>query len=184
MQLPLVSVVVPTFNRAHLIGRTIASVLGQTHRRVEVIVVDDGSTDATREAIARDHGGDERVRYFRKENGGPASARNFGFRYARGAYVALLDSDDTWLPWKLSLQIRCMERDPRVGMTWTDMEMIDPRREGRRSRVPAPHVPRVPLVPGRAADVPPEPGAPGRRARAGRRRRGRAAAHRRESSRT
>jgi GT2 family glycosyltransferase len=123
---PLVSVVIPTFNRAHLIGRTIDSVLRQTHDRVEVIVVDDGSTDATRETIARDHGGDERVRYFRKQNGGPASARNFGFRYARGEYVALLDSDDTWLPWKLSLQICCMERHPRLGMTWTDMEMIDP----------------------------------------------------------
>jgi GT2 family glycosyltransferase len=126
LESPLVSVVVPTFNRAHLIGRTIDSVLRQTYGCVEVIVVDDGSTDATRETIARDHGGDERVRYFPKQNGGPASARNFGFRYVRGEYVALLDSDDTWLPWKLALQVRCMERHPHLGMTWTDMEMIGP----------------------------------------------------------
>jgi GT2 family glycosyltransferase len=129
MPSPLVSVVVPTFNRAHLIGRTLDSVLGQTYDRVEVVVVDDGSTDATGDTIARAYGGDARVRYFRKENGGPASARNFGFRHARGEYVALLDSDDTWLPWKLSLQIRCMERHPRLGMTWTDMEMIGPAGE-------------------------------------------------------
>ncbi len=126
MPSPLVSVIVPTFNREHLVGRTIESVLRQTYAAVEVVVVDDGSTDGTAARIARDHGGDARVRYFRKENGGPATARNHGFRQARGAYVALLDSDDTWAPWKLSLQVRCMERHPEVGMTWTDMEMIDP----------------------------------------------------------
>jgi GT2 family glycosyltransferase len=126
---PLVSVVIPTFNRAHLLGRTIESVLAQTYPHVELVVVDDGSTDGTADVIARAHGRDPRIRYFRKENGGPASARNLGFREARGAYVALLDSDDTWAPWKLSLQIRCMERNPDLGMTWTDMEMVDP--EGR-----------------------------------------------------
>jgi GT2 family glycosyltransferase len=122
---PLVSVVVPTYNRAHLIGRTIESVLGQSYRNVEVVVVDDGSTDHTREQLAKDYGKDERVRYFHKTNGGPASARNAGFSHARGEYVALLDSDDTWYPWKLSLQIGCMERDRTLGMTWSDMEMID-----------------------------------------------------------
>lgn len=123
---PLVSVVVPTFNREHLIGRTIESVLRQTYDAVEIVVVDDGSTDGTAETIARGYGSDARVRYVRQENGGPASARNHGLREARGAYVALLDSDDTWAPWKLSLQVRCMERHPELGMTWTDMAMIDP----------------------------------------------------------
>ncbi len=125
MNAPLVSVVVPTFNRAHLIGRTIGSVLAQSYPALEVIVVDDGSTDDTRETIARDYGDDARVRYVYKQNGGPASARNTGFAQSRGEYVALLDSDDTWYPWKLELQIGCMQRDRSLGMTWTDMTMVD-----------------------------------------------------------
>ena len=129
MASPLVSVVVPTYNRAHLIGRTIASALAQTHDAIELVIVDDGSTDGTGELIAREWGRDGRVRYFHKTNGGPASARNAGFAQARGEYVALLDSDDLWEPWKLALQIRCMERYPQLGMTWTDMAMIDERGE-------------------------------------------------------
>lgn len=125
MATPLVSVVVPTYDRAPLIGRTIDSILAQTYQPVEVVVVDDGSSDDTRARIAAQYGHDQRVRYFFKQNGGPATARNAGFRQARGHYVALLDSDDTWFPWKLSLQIRCMERYPELGMTWTDMQMID-----------------------------------------------------------
>ncbi|WP_395641346.1 glycosyltransferase family 2 protein [Rudaea sp.] len=122
---PLVSVIVPTFNRAHLIGRTLRSVLAQSYPALEVIVVDDGSTDDTRATIARDYADDARVRYVYKQNGGPASARNIGFAQSRGEYVALLDSDDTWFPWKLALQVGCMERDRSLGMTWTDMVMVD-----------------------------------------------------------
>src|ERR1700754_3722880 len=92
---PLVSVVVPTYNRANLIGRTVASVLSQTDSNVEVVVVDDGSTDATKETLARAFGDDARVRYLHKRNGGAASARNAGLDAARGEYIALLDSDDT-----------------------------------------------------------------------------------------
>ncbi len=127
--MPLVSVVVPTYNRARIIERTIDSILAQTYQDVEVVIVDDGSSDDTRDCIARRYGADPRVRYVHKENGGPATARNVGFKQARGEYIALLDSDDTWFPWKLSLQIRCMERYPEIGMTWTDMQMIDA--EGR-----------------------------------------------------
>lgn len=125
MASPLVSVVVPTYNRAHLIGRTIESALGQSYDPIEIVIIDDGSTDDTAEVIAARWGNDARVRYFKKENGGPAGARNAGFARSRGEYVALLDSDDTWEPWKLSLQIRCMEQNPELGMTWTDMAMID-----------------------------------------------------------
>jgi len=126
MSAPLVSVVIPTYNRAHVVRNAIDSVLAQTHPSVEAIVVDDGSTDDTPDLIARTYGGDARVRYFRKVNGGPAAARNTGLAEVRGAYVALLDSDDTWAPWKLALQVACMERHREVGMTWTDMAMIDP----------------------------------------------------------
>jgi GT2 family glycosyltransferase len=125
MSAPLVSVVVPTYNRAKLIGRTIDSALAQTYANVEVLVVDDGSTDDTAVFVEKQYGGEPRVRYVAKANGGPASARNVGFRESRGDYVALLDSDDTWSAWKLSLQIACMEQHRDLGMTWTDMEMID-----------------------------------------------------------
>jgi GT2 family glycosyltransferase len=123
---PLVSVIVPTYNRAHLVARTIESVLRQTYQSIEIVIVDDGSKDDTEAVIQKGYGSEPRVRYFKKENGGPASARNAGMERACGDYVALLDSDDTWHPWKLDLQIRCMERLPELGMTWTDMQMIGP----------------------------------------------------------
>lgn len=126
MTSPLVSVVVPTYNRAHLIGRTIESALGQTYPNLELVIIDDGSTDDTEGLIQKSYGGDPRVRYFKQANGGPSRARNAGLERAKGDYVALLDSDDTWSPWKIDLQVRCMEKFPELGMTWTDMQMIGP----------------------------------------------------------
>ena len=126
MSSDLVSVVVPTYNRAYCIQRTIESALGQTHRSVEVIVVDDGSVDETRSLISRLYGSDSRVRYVYKPNGGVSSARNRGLRESRGDYVALLDSDDVWKPWKLEVQLRCLQHAPDVGMVWTDMQAIGP----------------------------------------------------------
>ncbi len=122
---PLVSVVVPTYNRAHQMGRSIESALAQTYPSVEVIVVDDGSSDDTAAVMAQNYGHDPRVRYAHRQNGGPAAARNTGMTAARGAYIAFLDSDDTWMPWKLELQIACMEQHPELVMTWTDMEAVD-----------------------------------------------------------
>ena len=125
MSAALVSVVIPTYNRAYCIERAIDSVLTQTHHDVDVIVVDDGSTDDTRGLITRQYGDDARVRYFHQENRGVTGARNAGLRQVRGEYVALLDSDDVWKPWKLELQVACLERLPQAGMIWTDMEAID-----------------------------------------------------------
>src|SRR4051794_37137493 len=94
----LVSAVIPSYNRGALAVRAVKSVLAQTYANVEALVVDDGSKDDTREQIARAFGQDPRVRYLHKPNGGVASARNVGMREARGEFVGLLDSDDTWLP--------------------------------------------------------------------------------------
>src|SRR4029079_19535086 len=105
----------------------IDSALNQTHRPVEVLVVDDGSTDGTAQLIAARYAGDDRVRYLAQRNGGVSAARNAGLRAARGPFVALLDSDDWWMPWKTELQLACMERFPEVGMVWTDMEAVDAR---------------------------------------------------------
>ncbi len=101
----LVSVVIPVFNGERHLGEALESVRRQTHPEVEVIVVDDGSTDRSVE-IARAHGG--RMRLLRQANEGTASARNRGVRSSRGAFLAFLDQDDRWEPDKLSLQVRAL----------------------------------------------------------------------------
>jgi glycosyltransferase involved in cell wall biosynthesis len=121
----LVSVVIPTYNRAYCLPRAIDSVLGQTHPEVDVIVVDDGSKDDTAEMMRARYGGDRRVRYHHQQNKGISGARNTGLGMVIGNYVALLDSDDEWEPWKLELQVGCMRAHPEIGMTWTDMVAVD-----------------------------------------------------------
>jgi GT2 family glycosyltransferase len=122
----LVSVILPTFNRAYCVGRAIDSALQQTHHDLEVVVVDDGSTDDTRELIKREYGSCQSVRYIYQENAGVAAARNTALRAARGEFIAFLDSDDIWKPWKIELQIACMEKLPHIGMVWSDMEAVGP----------------------------------------------------------
>lgn len=102
MDRPLVSVIIPTFNRAATISAAIESVFQQTYREIEVIVVDDGSTDETPEVLRRF---EDRVRVFRQPNAGPSSARNRGIAAARGSLLAFLDSDDVWLPEKIEWQV-------------------------------------------------------------------------------
>lgn len=118
---PVISVVLPTFNRASMLGRAIESVLAQTWDDLELIVVDDGSSDETAEVV----GGftDKRLRYLRLEdNRGAAFARNRGIKVARGEYLAFQDSDDEWLPHKLSRQMKVMlSMAPEVSVVYTDM---------------------------------------------------------------
>jgi glycosyltransferase involved in cell wall biosynthesis len=121
----LVSVVVPTYNRAYCLERTLSSALSQTHRNLEIVVIDDGSTDTTEELVSTIARRDSRVRFFKQANKGVAAARNTGFSICTGEFVALLDSDDVWRPWKIELQLACMARYPELGMTWTDMQAID-----------------------------------------------------------
>lgn len=107
--MPLVSVVIPTHNRARLVRRAIESVLSQTFRDFEILVVDDASEDETERAV-RDVG-DDRIRYIRHAVGkGDAGARNTGVRNATGDYIAFLDDDDEWLPEKLSWQLAEFEK--------------------------------------------------------------------------
>jgi glycosyltransferase involved in cell wall biosynthesis len=105
MTAPLVSVIIPAYNRAHSVSRSIDSVLRQSYRPLEVIVVDDGSTDGTAESLAAF--GDQ-ISLIRQQNGGPSSARNAGVRQSKGSLIAFLDSDDTWEPQKLESQVRLM----------------------------------------------------------------------------
>ena len=106
---PTVSVIIPTYNRAHLVGRAIRSVLNQTYQDFELIVVDDGSTDNTEEVVKGFN--DDRIRYIcHDENKGGSAARNTGIKIALGEYIAFLDSDDEWLPEKLRRQIGTLQK--------------------------------------------------------------------------
>jgi len=118
----LVSVVIPTYNRAHIIGRAIESALAQTYGDVQVIVADDGSSDNTR-AVAEAYG--PRVTYVRQANAGVSAARNLGIRHAQGEFIAFLDSDDVWHPWKIEAQMAALKRHPEAGLVWTDMSAVD-----------------------------------------------------------
>jgi glycosyltransferase involved in cell wall biosynthesis len=121
----LVSVIVPTYNRAYCICRTIDSVLHQSHQNWEVVVVDDGSKDNTAELIASTYGDEPRVRYLHQANAGVTAARNTGINEARGNYLAFLDSDDVWRPWKLEVQLACFRFFPTVGMVWTNFAGVN-----------------------------------------------------------
>ncbi len=120
----LVSVLIPTYNRDYILGAAIDSVLAQTYRPIEVVVVDDGSTDDTR-ALVEKYG--PPVRYIYQENGGLAVARNTGLAAARGEFVAFQDSDDCWVPWKLQAQVAVMRHVPELALVWTDMTAVDPQ---------------------------------------------------------
>jgi GT2 family glycosyltransferase len=118
----LVSVVIPSYNRERILGRAIESALGQTYTNVQVVVADDGSSDDTR-TVAESYGA--RVTYVHQQNAGVAAARNLGLRHARGEFIAFLDSDDEWRPWKIDAELAAMRRHPEAGIVWTDMESVD-----------------------------------------------------------
>jgi glycosyltransferase involved in cell wall biosynthesis len=117
------SVIIPTFNRAEYLGQAIESVLSQTLQDFEIIVVDDGSTDNTRE-VALSYK-DTRVNYVHKDNGGVSSARNTGIKTSRGEYIALLDSDDIWLPDNLERKVKILDSHPDIGLVCSDAYFLD-----------------------------------------------------------
>ena len=123
---PLVSVVVPAFNAAKTISDTLQSISQQTYAALEIVVVDDGSTDETAD-IARRYGAtDQRVRVVAKPNGGVASARNAGIRCTKGAFVAFIDADDLWHPTKIAKQLRVLlAGGPDMALVYAPFRLID-----------------------------------------------------------
>lgn len=118
--IPVVSVVIPTYNRADLVVRAVESALAQTYSNLEVIVADDGSTDATQDMM-KAYNTNRRVKYIHIPHSGlPAVARNAGLREAQGEYIAFLDSDDAWMPEKLEKQMSVLLSDPQVGLVCTN----------------------------------------------------------------
>lgn len=122
----LVSVVIPAYNAATTIEVTLRTVLAQTHRNLEIIVVDDGSRDATADIVARFAADDPRVRLERQPNRGVAEARNNGWRQARSDLIAFVDADDTWTRDKIARQLAVMTAGgPRTGLVYSWYAMID-----------------------------------------------------------
>jgi hypothetical protein len=113
---PLVTVIIPTYNCEAYIDETLGSVLGQTVNNIEVLVVDDGSTDRTREIVA---GYSAPVRLIIQQNARVCAARNNGIRQARGKFICLLDHDDYWFPDKLERQLTQMRAHPNVGVVYS-----------------------------------------------------------------
>jgi glycosyltransferase involved in cell wall biosynthesis len=126
--MPDVSVILPVYNREHSVARAIRSVLAQTLRPLELIVVDDGSTDGTRDVL--DSFG-SRITVIRQPHAGAYVARNRGLRQSRGELIAFIDSDDAWLPDRLASQIPLMER-PEVGLVFGDVVHVRPGSDRRR----------------------------------------------------
>lgn len=118
----LISIIIPTYNRAKVVGRAIHSALQQTYPHTEVIVVDDGSSDNTAEIVRTL---DPRVNYLPQTNQGASAARNNGIKLARGSYIAFLDSDDFWNSDKLEKQLACFHQYPDIGMVDTNVRFLD-----------------------------------------------------------
>jgi glycosyltransferase involved in cell wall biosynthesis len=138
---PRVSVILPTYDRARTLERAMRSVLDQSVRDLELIVVDDASKDGTAGILERLQAEDPRVRpILQPANGGAAAARNAGLAEARGEYVAFQDSDDVWLPGHLEAKVPLLDADPGVGIVHSFMER---RRDGVTRLVPDPASPRL-----------------------------------------
>ncbi|MBD2771530.1 glycosyltransferase [Iningainema tapete] len=116
--MPNVSVIIPTYKRANLVSQAIESVLAQTYTDYEIIVVNDGSPDRTKEVLAKF---EHKIIAIHQENQGVSAARNTGIKAAAGKYIAFLDDDDMWLANKLEKQIACLESNPKIGLVYSDM---------------------------------------------------------------
>jgi glycosyltransferase involved in cell wall biosynthesis len=112
---PEVSVIIPTYNSEHFIAQTVGSVLAQTFKDIEILIIDDGSVDGTIDAIPIT---DPRLRIYCQKNAGVAAARNAGIKIANGRFVAFLDHDDFWHPEKLQAQLEAFHRRPEVGVVY------------------------------------------------------------------
>jgi glycosyltransferase involved in cell wall biosynthesis len=116
--MPKISVIIPTYNRADLLPRAIQSVINQTYKDWELLIIDDGSTDNTKEIVDEFIKKDNRIKYFYEENSGSASKpRNFGIQNSKGEYIAFLDSDNEWLPLNLEKHIDLHNKKPEIDLS-------------------------------------------------------------------
>lgn len=132
---PLVSVITPVYNASHVIKETIESVINQTYKDWELLIIDDCSYDNSAEIIKKYADKDKRIKYLKTSHssGSPSLPRNIGIDNAKGEYIAFLDADDIWLPNKLSVQIQFMEEN-KINFVYSDYEKID-YRGNRNNRI-------------------------------------------------
>jgi glycosyltransferase involved in cell wall biosynthesis len=116
--MPTVSVIIPTYQRSHWVSEAIESVLAQTFKDYEIIVVNDGSTDNTVEVLNQFQ---DKIKIIEQENKGGSAARNIAIKNSQGLYIAFLDDDDLWLPSKLEKQIALLEFNHKIGLIYSDM---------------------------------------------------------------
>lgn len=121
---PLVSVITPVYNRSHLIERAIQSVIDQTYAEIEILVVDDGSTDNIEEVLHKLH--DDRIVYLNQHHQGPSAARNKGYAMSQGKYIHFLDSDDYFLQTNISQKVKELEGHPQAGWVFSDCYFLRP----------------------------------------------------------
>lgn len=123
--MPPVSIIIPTYNRSHILGRAIDSVLKQTFTDYELLIIDDASTDGTEDLVKKYN--DNRIQYYKHDrNKGAPAARNTGLRFARGEFIAFLDSDNEWLPDRLRKQVEMfLQVGDAVGVIYANNKVID-----------------------------------------------------------
>ncbi len=122
---PKVTVIIPSYNRASFIRETVESVLGQIYENIDLVVVDDGSTDGSLEILESYR---DRIKLLRHEGGankGQSASINLGMRSSEGEYIAILDSDDTWAPKKIAIQVEYLQQHPDVGLVYVNEIIID-----------------------------------------------------------
>jgi glycosyltransferase involved in cell wall biosynthesis len=123
--IPDVSIIIPAYNGGRYLPAAIDSVLGQTYRNYELIVVDDGSTDDTALVLQSYLDPNPNIRYVAQTNQGVGAARNHGIRLAQAKWIAFLDQDDVWLPQKLALQLECLQSQPQLGLIHSGWQIVD-----------------------------------------------------------
>jgi glycosyltransferase involved in cell wall biosynthesis len=137
--IPAVSVVLATYNYGRYLAGALDSVLGQTFNDLEVIVIDDGSTDETQQVV-KPYLSNPRVRYFTTDHCGQPAAKNAGIRLTRAPLIAFLDADDLWLPTKLEKQVALFSKNPNLGVVYSRRFLID--EHGRQLHLTQPALPR------------------------------------------
>lgn len=128
-----ISVIIPTYNCAQYLPKAIESVLNQKFKNYEIIVIDDGSQDSTKNVIKHYQKYIQYVYY--QENHGVSYARNIGIKKAQGKYIAFLDADDLWLSDKLKIQIECFEKYPEIGLVFSDVIVLDENKEEKKYKI-------------------------------------------------
>ena len=130
--MPLISVVIPTYNSGQFIRKTLQSVINQTYGNWEILITDDCSQDNTVQVVREIMQNEKRIKLFeQRENQGPARARNIGIKHARGKYIAFLDADDSWLSEKLQIQTRFME-EQGLGISFTDYYLLNEHSDSKK----------------------------------------------------